>query len=243
MAITISPSFSEASDGSEVLSDFSVDHHEELFHGIAPTAVWQDEATGQYVYDVPFEPEASEEWDYESTSFTGHPVLDPSSSDQAAALYWFDHRTPVTTQELSAMLDGLEGYEGQERYDREQLIAFKCGEIQFQELPFELQQQLVEASGYEAEQPSVTDEADAEMFDAFAALTSATADPEMADVFDAIAEDNYDHDIALLASLSSRFHCGEDPEALIEEAVSILGMEQAMDAYYRFNELLTTYDY
>lgn len=129
MAITVSPSFSESPDGIEVLSDFSVDHHEELFHGMAPTAVWQDEATGQYVYDVPSEPEASDEWEYESTIFTGHPVLDPSSSDLAAALYWLDHRTPVTTQELSAMLDGLEGYEGQERYDREQLIAFKCGEI------------------------------------------------------------------------------------------------------------------
>jgi len=46
-----------------------------------------------------------------------------------------------------------------------------------------------------------------------------------------------------LASLSSRFHSGEDPEALIEEAVSQLGMNAALSAYHRFNDYMINHDY
>jgi hypothetical protein len=244
MAITISPSFSQDAEGADVLSDFTVDHHEELFHGLAPNGVWQDEATGEYVYDMPHEPGQYECWDYSNLDFSSHPILGDTSSSQEVALYWLDHSSGITEAELSAMLDGLESYEGIEREKNEALIAFKCGDLAFNQRPIDLQQELIEASGYIVETETESPEdIEQQQFDAFAELTTATPEPELADFFGSIAEGTYDSELALLASLSSRFHSGEDPEALIEEAVSMLGMDAALSAYHRFNEYLTNNDH
>jgi hypothetical protein len=244
MAITISPSFSQDAEGADVLSDFTVDHHQELFHGLAPNGVWQDEATGEYVYDMPHEPWQFETWDYSNLDFSSHPILGQNSSSQDAALYWLDHSSGITEAELSAMLDGLESYEGVERENKEALIAFKCGDLAFSQLPIGLQQELIEASGYVVEtETEPPEDLEQQQFEAFSELTTATPEPELADFFDSIAEEAYDSDLALLASLSSRFHSGEDPEVLIEEAVSILGMNAALSAYFRFNDYLTNNDH
>jgi hypothetical protein len=244
MAITISPSFSQDAEGADVLSDFTVDHHQELFHGLAPNGVWQDEATGEYVYDIPHEPGQYETWDYSNLEFSSHPILGDTSSSKEVALYWLDHSSGITEAELSAMLDALESYEGIERENKEALIAFKCRDLAFSQLPIELQQELIEASGYVVETETESPEdLEQQQFEAFAELTTATPEPELADYFDSIAEETYDSEIAVLASLSSRFHSGEDPEVLIEEAVSMLGMDVALSAYYRFNDYLTNNDH
>ena len=244
MAITISPSFSQDAEGADVLSDFTVDHHQELFHGLAPNGVWQDEATGDYVYDIPQEPEAYETWDYSNLDFSSHPILGDTSSSQEVALYWLDHSSGITEAELSAMLDALESYEGIERENKEALIAFKCGDLAFNQLPIELQQELIEATGLVMETETESPEdIEQQLFEAFAELTTATPEPELADFFNSIAEESYDSELAVLASLSSRFHRGEDPEALIEEAVSQLGMNAALSAYHRFNDYMINHDY
>jgi hypothetical protein len=47
-----------------------------------------------------------------------------------------------------------------------------------------------------------------------------------------------DHAVATVAALSARFHAGEDPDVLIEEAVNALGQEAALEAYYTLTNYL-----
>lgn len=243
MAITITPTISEADDGSEYINDYSVNNHNELHHGLAPAAVWYDDTTGDFVYDIPTEHQRRDDWEYVADDFENHPVLGATTTDQEAALYWLDHRTPMTTSELSAMLDGLEYFNGQDRIDLESLIAFKCGDLQFRDLALELQEQLIEATETTIEPQLRDDQLDQELVDAFTELTTAPVQPEIIPVLESIAADSADYGIAVVASLSSRFHNGEDPELLIEEAVTTLGIEVALNAHYRLTNILSNNDY
>lgn len=243
MAITVTPTFVESPDG-DVISDFSVNHHHELYRGSAPDYLHIDDATGDYfLEEQPTFRSEEEQWSYRSDDFSSHPILGEDGTDQEAALYWLDHSTPVTEAELSAMLDALEGYDGPERFNRELLIAFKCGDVDFTELPLELQQDLIEASGYE---PAIDDaevELDEESFALYQDIHQADPDSSLVSVFDDLAADAADEGISTIAALSARFHDGEDADALIEQAVDALGFDGAIDAYYRLNELLTNYDF
>ena len=243
MAITVSPSFAESSEGQEVLADFSVSHHHELHRGMAPEYLHIDDATGDYfLEEQPTFRSEDDQWSYSADDFSGHPILSDNSTDQEAAMYWLDHSTPVTEAELSAMLDGLENYDGPERFNRELLIAFKCGDVEFTELPLELQQDLIEASGYEPAIPDGEVEVDEETFAIYQDIHQADPDPSLVSVFDDLAADADDEGIATIAALSARFHDGEPADALIEQAIEVLGVDGAIDAYYRLNDVLTNYD-
>jgi len=238
MAITISPSFAESAGGQEVLADFSVNHHHELHRGIAPEYLHVDDATGDYFLDEEPTYRAEEDvWGYDTADFSDHPILGEGGSAADAAMYWLDHSTQVSEAEISAMLDGLENYDGIDRINREMLIAFKCGDVQFSELPIEIQEDLIEASGYQPESTSV-DQLDDLSFEDYSELATSEQDPELIDVLDELSMNVDDHAVATVAALSARFHAGEDPDGLIEEAVNALGQEAALEAYYQLTNYL-----
>ena len=238
MAITISPSFTESADGQEVLSDFSVNHHHELHRGMAPEYLHVDEATGDYSLDEQPTFRSEEDiWGYDTAVFSDHPILGDGGTAADAAMYWLDHSTQVSEAEISAMLDGLDNYDGIERINREMLIAFKCGDVDFTDLPIEIQEDLIEASGYEPVIAS-DEHLDDLSFEVYSELATAEQDPELIEVLDELSMNVDDHAVATVAALSARFHAGEDPDALIEEAVQMLGQEAALDAYYKLTNYL-----
>jgi len=238
MAITISPSFAESANGQEVLSDFSVNHHNELHRGMAPEYLHVDEATGDYsLAEEPTYRSDEDMWGYDTADFSDHPILGEGGTAADAAMYWLDHSTLVSEAEISAMLDGLENYDGIDRINREMLIAFKCGDLDFTELPIEIQQDLMEASGYEPELAS-ENQLDDLSFEVYSDLATAEQDPELIEVLDELSMNVDDHAVATVAALSARFHAGEDPDGLIEEAVNALGQEAALEAYYTLTNYL-----
>jgi hypothetical protein len=197
-----------------------------------------DDATGDYFLDEEPTYRSEEDiWGYDTADFDDHPILGDGGTAADAAMYWMDHSTPVTAAELSAMLDGLENYDGIERINREMLIAFKCGDVPFTELPIEIQEELMEASGYEPELAS--DEAlDGFSFEVYTEIVTAEPEPELIEILDDLSVNVDDHAVATVAALSARFHAGEDPDGLIEEAVIALGQEAALDAYYQLTNYL-----
>jgi hypothetical protein len=203
---------------------------------MAPDYLYLDDATGDYFLDEqPTFRSEDDIWAYDTADFSDHPILGDSGSAADAAMYWMDHTTPISEAELSAMLDGLEHYEGADRVNREMLIAFKVGDIDFTELPIDTQIELIEASGYEATSDEQEDDIG---FQVYSEIVQTQPRAELIEAFQEIAATVDDYAIARVASLSARLHGGEDPDGLIEEAISDLGPEAALNAHIQLANYL-----